>query len=153
MKCNNVLAFLAPFVFVGCGLSPALNHTNADDLPARANTTANAECPISFSRAKLCASLVWDKEPSEEEGVFTLKFCKQGSDSKVLVNPLNSVAVQLWMPDMGHGSSPVTISHVGTGVFSVTKVYFVMPGAWDIRIQLKEGSKIVEQAIWKETIH
>ena len=48
---------------------------------------------------------------------------------------------------MGHGSSPVKIAPGSVaGVFSATEVFFVMPGEWEIWIQLKEGTKVFDQA-------
>ena len=72
--------------------------------------------------------------------------------------PKIMVAVKLWMPSMGHGSSPVKLDHAKDaghadvpGVFEVTHVYFVMPGDWEIHVQLKNGPKVIEDAI--EALH
>ncbi|MBI3554828.1 MAG: FixH family protein, partial [Deltaproteobacteria bacterium] len=69
------------------------------------------------------------------------------------------VGVKLWMPAMGHGSSPVNVAHAVDqgganvpGVFKATNVYFVMPGDWDVHVQLKNGSKVVEETVEKVTI-
>ena len=62
-----------------------------------------------------------------------------GSDSEV--------AVALWMPAMGHGSSPVTVGPQGGGVYSVSKAYFIMPGTWDVRVQIKKNHQLFEQAV------
>jgi hypothetical protein len=145
------LSFALLFLF-GCGYSPLMNHSNADDLPARAIESLDANCPLAFPKSGFCAALTWNVGPSEEESSFTLKFWKRVGGPQLLVDPPHSVAVQLWMPDMGHGSSAVTVTKVADGVFSATRVSFIMPGDWDIRIQLKDAAKVIEQTVVKETI-
>ena len=48
--------------------------------------------------------------------------------------PQNEVKVSLWMPAMGHGSSPVQIEKLDTENYKVTSVWFIMPGDWDVRV-------------------
>ena len=55
--------------------------------------------------------------------------------------------VFLWMPSMGHGSSPVKIQKVADGEYDVTNVNFIMGGKWDLRIQLKEGNQVVDEVV------
>ncbi len=59
----------------------------------------------------------------------------------------DSVSVELWMPDMGHGSVPTQIERVldkdgnaEAGKFLVSNVYFVMGGLWDIQVTLTDKS-------------
>ena len=108
---------------------------------------------MAFSKSDLCASLKWVKPASEEEkGTFRLRFFKKGAEG-IAIDPGHPVAVKLWMPSMGHGSSPVKVaplkSSTGStlpGEYEVSEVYFVMPGAWEIWVQLKQGSKVLDQA-------
>ena len=145
------LCFL--FLAVGCGKSPLFNHKNADEL--KLSNGAGKDCPIVFNQAKLCASLTWTQQPTDEDGgAFTLHFWKKGgSPSGPFVDPGNKVAVKLWMPSMGHGSSPVKVASAKDvagkteeGIFEASEVYFIMPGDWEIWIQLKKGTQVVEQA-------
>jgi hypothetical protein len=32
-------------------------------------------------------------------------------------------------------------------VYAVSKAYFIMPGAWDVRVQLKKNHQLFEQAV------
>ena len=50
---------------------------------------------------------------------------------------------ELWMPDMGHGSSPTTLNPVGEGCSEVTGIDFFMPGKWEIRSEISSGEKFV----------
>ena len=57
------------------------------------------------------------------------------------------------MPAMGHGSSPTTTARkldtsatAIPGVFETSKIFFVMPGKWEVWVQLKRGATVHSQA-------
>ncbi len=155
-----IAVFLLVFPELACGYSPILNHRTPDRNGLRGGDEApedSAPCGIAFPQTGLCARLDWEKVPTEEEtGVFLLKLSRAGAPEGVLTDPPAglTLAVKLWMPSMGHGSSPVKIVRVQTsggsivpGVFRVENVHFVMPGAWEIRVMLRDpDGKPVEQA-------
>ena len=141
----------ACFGMHACGASPLLHHEQpvTARTEAAAPVQAAAHCDLSFSRAQLCASLTWDAQPdSENEGSFVMQFRSLRGDS---VNSPQVPSVQLWMPSMGHGSSPVTVVALGGGAYRVSRVFFIMPGDWEIRVQLKDGAQIADQAV--QSIH
>jgi hypothetical protein len=45
-----------------------------------------------------------------------------------------NLKVVLWMPDMGHGSSPVSLQDVGNNHYLVTNAWFVMTGQWTVKL-------------------
>ena len=47
--------------------------------------------------------------------------------------------VKLWMPEHGHGSSPVVIGSPSEGCRHITKVNFTMRGLWEVRVELTDG--------------
>lgn len=47
--------------------------------------------------------------------------------------------VKLWMPEHGHGSSPVQVGATSEGCRLVTKVNFTMRGLWEVRLELSDG--------------
>ena len=49
--------------------------------------------------------------------------------------------VKLWMPNHGHGSSPVKLSEVGGQCRAITRVNFTMSGSWDVIVKLKDGDQ------------
>ncbi len=149
-----VTAILA-CLFMGCIESPLFNH--ADASTSALNPVAQSEkCPLEFTKSDLCASIEWVKNPTEEEsGAFTLRFwsLSQGTESGPYIAPSNEVFVKLWMPSMGHGSSPVTIKpalntsgEIIAGVYDVSDVFFTMHGNWEIQVQLRQARKVIEQA-------
>ena len=56
------------------------------------------------------------------------------------VDPNAQISVaKLWMPDMGHGSSPTRLVRAGDACTKVERVSFVMEGTWEIRVSLADG--------------
>lgn len=99
------------------------------------------------SISNLCHRLTWETMPTETTmGSFKLEFFQSNLDSPWRDLP-GDLSVVLWMPSMGHGSSPVQIEKVAPGIYHVTRVFFVMPGEWEIRVQLKNGNSVVDEII------
>ena len=87
----------------------------------------------------LCAQIQFEHAPtSDKDAPFTITYTKLlpgGTHGTQRVLSEHPFTVNLFMPDMGHGSSPVTISLDETNViYHVKDVYFVMAGAWEIRL-------------------
>ena len=115
---------------------------------------------VVFPNTGLSASLTFKNEVSKvkKDAPFTLRFWKTvGGDSVKgpFVDPgfvLNEDTVHLEMPAHGHGSSPVTIAQVGKGSdisFAVTRVYFTMPGDWEIWVDFVKDGNVIESAKFK----
>lgn len=119
--------------------------------------TAMAGCPLPLNRTGLCASVSWDATPSASRtNAFTLRFWSQsnGTESGPYITPDQAPFVRLWMSSMGHGSRPVVMSAakdaagaVIPGVYRVEQVVFTMRGDWDLQIQLRNGSTLIDQAV------
>lgn len=107
----------------------------------------SAQCQLHFQTEDLCLKMSWDEMPTDSTfGSMTLTFTDVHHPSQVL-SPRNEPFIVLWMPSMGHGSSPVTMTLVEEGVYKATDVFFIMPGPWEIRYQLKAGETVVEEVI------
>ncbi|MEK2688405.1 FixH family protein [Bdellovibrio sp. GT3] len=137
-----ILLFLA---FSACArpdyIDPKLNEST--------QTNSGDECLLQLAHANLCAKLEWTLGPqSPAESEFILKFWSKTDSvsAGTLVDPENTLSAILWMPSMGHGSSPVTIEKIETGVYRIRRVYFIMPGDWEVRIYLKNGTTVIDQA-------
>lgn len=104
-------------------------------------------CEFYFKSEELCMNLKWEKYPrAREKGALTLSFTDV-KDAQRFVDPKFVPAVVLWMTSMGHGSSPVTLNRTDVGQFQSTDVMFIMGGPWDIKFQLKDGSRVVEELV------
>jgi hypothetical protein len=64
--------------------------------------------------------------------------------------PPGTFAVDLFMPGMGHGSSPTQVQHVldkdgstVVGAYEISNMYFVMAGKWQVNVTLNstDGTK------------
>ncbi len=107
------------------------------------------KCALKLANSQLCSSIQWTSGPqTPAESEFILKFWNETSASEngPYVDPSSTLSVILWMPSMGHGSSPVKIDKIETGVYRVHRVFFIMPGDWEVRVFLKNGPTIVDQA-------
>lgn len=133
-------------------LSACSNAKREDDGAKRnpANDKSFTTCQASFQNGPGCVAIQWETFPtSSQYGSFLLKIGQADSSSGALQgqDPTDPLAVELMMPNMGHGSSPVQIEHVSTGVFRVSHVFFTMPGNWEIWIELKNGDHVKDRAI------
>lgn len=85
----------------------------------------------------VCAIYHSDLEfTTKQEGRFQL-FLESKDQSEVQL-----VKTDLWMQmgSHGHGSSPLKITPSSPGEFDITQAYFVMRGAWQIRVTYKQGN-------------
>ena len=104
-------------------------------------------CEVYFQSEDLCMTISWEKYPrAREKGIMAIGFT-DAKDQQRLVDPKFSPAIVLWMTSMGHGSSPVTLVRTDVGQFRSTDVLFIMGGPWDIKFQLKDGAKVVEEKV------
>lgn len=78
-----------------------------------------------------------------EGGEMTLDFGEEEpslSTSSALLCTTPSIDVTeaiLWMPGMGHGSAPTTVTpSTEAGCFVIDDIDFLMPGHWQIKIQI-----------------
>jgi hypothetical protein len=96
----------------------------------------------------------WEKKPtSSVPGTLIFKVYRGNrlDDSPVLVEPeagrLVRVGLVLWMPSMGHGSSPTRVDRVDVGTYRASDVFFIMPGEWDLRFQFSEDNQVIDEAV------
>lgn len=109
------------------------------------------QCEVFFEKSEVCAFITWAEGPTKgKESKFDLQLMNAGNNDfaeKVKTADLNVI---LWMPSMGHGSSPTEVFKLpGMGFFAVSKVHFIMGGEWEIRFELKNGSEVLDEAIYK----
>lgn len=143
----NVFYHILLLIFVFSCAKP--NYTDGTDKDL---SELSSDCKLYFSTENLCLSVSWKTIPtSDNTGSMTLTFYEKGDPDRI-ISPVNEPHLFLWMPSMGHGSSPVVMNLVSDGVYLASEIFFIMPGQWEMRYQLKNGSKIVEQVIQNITI-
>jgi len=138
MKALRSLIFLVIASLIACA-----QPKDADPTRDPAYTLSN--CEFQFTTSNVCAHLIWEKRPTDQEnGMFVLEF--KNPDDGQFIDPRDQVAADLFMPSMGHGSSAVNVVKLSPGQYRVSDVHFIMRGDWEIRVQLKNGSTVLEQA-------
>jgi hypothetical protein len=150
----NLRILALPLLWIltsACGVSPALHHHSADAAKKESSTQppTSTECPFSFPKAGLCASWTWIDVPAVEvELSASVKFwnAKTGTPNGPYVAPSSAFRPYLWMPSMGHGSSPIRVTPQETGTFLLEGIFFSMPRDWTLNIELKLGNNELEKA-------
>jgi hypothetical protein len=145
-KLLSMLAIAIGITSLGCA-DP--HYANAPHPLHQANENETPICEVQFKN-KICLNIVWEKWPAEGEyGQFVLKTFRldANNQSPTFVDLALLPIVTLWMPSMGHGSSPTVIERVEVGRYHVSRVYFMMKGEWEIRFQLKNGNEVQDQAV------
>lgn len=108
------------------------------------------ECEVLFQNSRYCLLWRWEQMPtSTQVGSVVFKVVRANAldDSPMPVDLTAIPALILWMPSMGHGSSPTTVEQVDTGSFRARNVFFIMPGEWELKFQVKDGSTIQDEAV------
>jgi hypothetical protein len=142
---NRIFQIVLLILIVSCGKSPLQMKKSNDEIQKQSayETTQN------FESSGHQIDLTWlSPISSSDSGHFLLISKKNNIVSDLPVG----FAVFLWMPSMGHGSSPVAITKLATGIYDISKVYFIMDGEWQIRVQLKAGSTVLEELNFTYTL-
>ena len=91
------------------------------------------------------AHLTWIQGPRlDAESILDLQFVDSETQQPTILT--DELKVTVFMPMMGHGSSPTTITALKDasgklipGAYQVSKIYFTMGGEWEIHIMLKNA--------------
>ncbi len=112
---------------------------------------------IVFRSFAVKALTSWEVKPSTpaKEAVMRVQF----EDERGLPVEIDSnFSVELFMPQMGHGSGPTALERVLDshddiipGLYRVKNMWFIMNGMWEVRMMMGEGSK-TETQVFQVTI-
>lgn len=105
------------------------------------------DCSLRWSKSGYCMNWFWEIKPTNQTAgvlVFKMYRLNQYDQTPVEVELTQMPEVILWMTDMGHGSTPTTIQRLDVGTYKVSNVFFVMPGKWEIRFQIKSADALVD---------
>lgn len=147
-------AFL--FIFSSCQISPIFNHAPApQSTPSPSSEEKSiSECPLYFESKELCGNLSWISYPTDKEmGTLSLTFWSKesGSSDGPFTAPPGKIHIYFWMPEHGHGSSPVRITG-DHGQYQIEDVFFIMPGNWDLHIQLLSEETTLDENVVKYVV-
>lgn len=125
----------------------------ADPPPDNKPTDA---CALTLPSLNVCVQVDWQQGPTDKgASSMQMRFVGPIDDSNP-VDPVDAPAlpfVKLWMPDMDHGSHvQAKVERIGPGLYQVSNLVFTMDGAWEVRIQLLDGDRVVEETILRVKI-
>lgn len=106
---------------------------------------------IDFSGGELKAEMSIDlTEKAGDEHFMHIQW--RDRTGLTLVNPGQTIEVELWMPQMGHHSAPTVVEQTGTGLYRVSNMYFIMTGLWQIRVKVRGPLWFEEVQTWSLTM-
>ncbi len=139
MKTMISVIFLC--LLFSCGKSPLqLKKSN------ETSGIAGLESKKVFSSTNQSLFLNWLSPINSAEEGHALLIVKKNQFASDLPSDFK---IFLWMPDMGHGSSPISVKKIGTGLYEFSQIYFIMDGFWQLKIQLKNGSTLLDEQIFE----
>lgn len=110
---------------------------------------------LKFESQNVHAHLTWLQGPKGDTSESKMQVEWHDGSTHQIIEPSFEFSVELNMPAMGHGSSPVKIDHAMDssgqpvlGTFNVSEMYFTMPGAWDVEVKIKDGKGVEETKAW-----
>ncbi len=115
---------------------------------------SKADCSLKW-KTGLCMTWYWQQKPTMKQPgtmIFKTYRLNQIDETPVQTDLAVVPEINLWMPEMGHGSSLTHTERLDIGTYRTTDVYFVMSGKWEIRFDLKDAEKTVEELIVEITI-
>ena len=110
--------------------------------------------PPIFNKAEKAAIHLYAENFQVEKIGFTLKWIVSPSLDELSsfeitlereLKPGQTISSYIWMPDMGHGSSPIVVQQISTTTIQFTELAFIMPGLWTLHLEINENNKVIDQ--------
>lgn len=98
---------------------------------------------LTFAQGAYHAHVEWTVGPLVSDYSTLSLHWRSGVDHQIIAAPGN-FSVELFMPSMGHGSSPTTVEAQNDGSYKVSGVFFSMPGDWLVKVVLNEADGVQE---------
>ncbi len=132
-----IFIFIVLSIF-GCGKSPFLKQPLASGVTKVESIEANIRSIDSEKKIEV----KWLTKKNSFEEAQALGFFYLNDK---LFDPVDSedISFYLWMESMGHGSSPIVIKRIDKGIYSLSEIYFSMPGDWQLKIDFKKSNKTI----------
>ncbi len=151
---GKILALLFLVPFTGCA-QPKYERVEGKPSGNFSQDQKVTNCELKFNQSGYCLYWQWEQLPtSSQSGSLIFKVVRPNllDGSAVPVDLELTPALVLWMPDMGHGSSPTHVEKIDTGSYRARDVFFVMPGEWEMKFQFKDGDTVKDESVVTLTI-
>lgn len=132
----------------GCAKPKYINETPANQDPNAQES--QADCSTQFQISQVCLAWHWEQKPnSQQPGSLVFKTYRFNTldQTPVEIDMDQPPHLILWMSSMGHGSTPTQTSRVDVGTYRASNVFFIMPGDWQLKFQIKNGTDILDEAL------
>lgn len=142
-----LIIFSCSFVLFACAEPKYIQKNGTDQTNSQ---QSQSDCSVKFTVSQLCLSWQWEKRPSAQEAgqlVFKTYRLNSYDRSPIMIDLSEVPQTLLWMPSMGHGSTPTQTERIDVGTYRAKNVFFVMPGEWDLHFQIKNGTTVLDEAI------
>jgi len=140
MRYYKIVFFLIIFTLAGCGKSPLLNKVGKNLNEVKGGSLLSEQ----FPKIQIGFSMDWIVSPALDElSSFELKLERE-------LTPSQHLNVYLWMPEMGHGSSPVEVQQINSTNYIFSELAFIMPGLWVLHVEVLENNQVLDQ--WQKSI-
>lgn len=136
-------------ILTGCA-QPKYIQKNSSDSSSVSGQELKADCSLQFQNSKICLMWKWETQPTNTVmGSLILKTYRLNHyDQTSVETDMTAIPdLILWMPSMGHGSSPTVSEQIDIGTYRIKNVFFIMPGDWDLKFQVKSGNEKIDEAI------
>ncbi len=144
----TLFSILISLSWMGCA-RPKYVQESTDSNNGSFEQGTKANCSITFSQSHLCLSWYWEQKPtSKEMGSLIFKTYRLNTFDQTSV-PVDMPIVPtlvLWMPGMGHGSTPTQTTRLDVGTYRASRVFFIMPGEWNLQFQVQNGNDVTDEA-------
>lgn len=94
-----------------------------------------SSCEAFLKNDGVCLDVIWEHYPTESTFGSLIVFARNLGTGHLVKDFTRDLQTTLWMPSMGHGSSPVKVVVIQPGLFRIEKVFFNMRGDWEVRFQ------------------
>lgn len=140
------LFLLAMHLFLISCAQPKYEKINRGSNNQKATEQKNS---IEFFKSDLSAYVVWQESPVENKKLeMSLRFYNLKNDQPVVASINHELKVFLWMPDMNHGSAPVSLEKISDHEYKIKNIYFIMPGFWQIHFQILNNESLLDEATY-----
>jgi hypothetical protein len=133
MRNFKIVLFIFVFALMGCGKSPLFNKVDKVGNPIAGQIMIEEGY-----------SLKWIVAPTLDD------LSSAEISLKEPLAPTMKLHAYLWMPDMGHGSSPIEIKQLNATDFVISELAFIMPGLWVLHLEISENNRIITQ--WQKSL-
>ena len=140
MRYTTIVLLLLISLLSSCGKSPLFNKLEKNFQEISGINSLSEY----FIKEQLEFTINWKVAPSLDElGILELELARPLKSNQ-------SLNAFIWMPEMGHGSSPIEQAQVSNTHFSFSEIAFIMPGLWVLHVEIIENNKVVDK--WQKSI-